>query len=408
MLGTGRKPRICIIGGGFAGLNAAQQFKSSRYDVTVVDPSLHMEWQPNVHEILSGVKKGDELRLNRAILLRRLGHRFVMHKAVEMSTSFVHLDNGERVPFDACIVAVGNVSGLGRIPGAEKYMLPMQTVEQCQAIARRLYGVTLGHRTARVTVVGGGVEAVEGFGEILRTYRERPQFDFSVVDAADRLLSHCPGNLDTTIRQHTRRYRVEYQLEKTVEEVDADGLCFADGSALQSNITIWGGRGLPNPFLRQSLLTQADDWPEVNGAFQSTRRENVFVIGDAARSPAPALSMQSSQAAEMGRVTAGNVERLLAGRPLRDFMPVHKPQLVTFGDMDTFMLFRDFALSSSVLGVAREAMYNLGLLQMAPPRSARELLHTLEVLQRGIRKVYLPTFNPFGLVDKLNRTKMLS
>ncbi|HEX4937904.1 MAG TPA: NAD(P)-binding protein, partial [Candidatus Kapabacteria bacterium] len=70
MIGFGRKPRICIVGGGFAGLNAAQQLKSSRYDVTVIDPSPHIEWLPNIHEIISGVKKGDELRLNRAILLR--------------------------------------------------------------------------------------------------------------------------------------------------------------------------------------------------------------------------------------------------------------------------------------------------------------------------------------------------
>lgn len=409
MFAIGRKPRICIVGGGFAGLNAAQQLKASRYDVTVIDPSPHVEWLPNVHEIISGVKKGDELRLNRAILLRRLGHKFVMRKAMEMSSSFVSLENGERVPFDVCIVATGSVSGISHIPGAEKYVLPMTSVEQCQVIAKRLHCVTLGHRTTRVTVVGGGVEGVEAFGEILRTYRERPQFDFNMVDASERLLSHCPGNLDGTIRQHTDHYRVDYQLGKQVEEVDAEGICFDDGSAIESNITIWAGRNAPNPFLHQSMLTSApDEWAAVNGAFQSRNRENVFIIGDAARPGALDLSKQTSHAVDMGKCTAANVERLLAGKPLRDFMPGNKPQLVTFGDMDTFMLFRDFALSSSVLGVAKEALYTLGLLQMAPPKSAKELMHSLDMLQRSVRKVYLPTVNPFSLVGKLNRSRVLS
>ena len=76
MFGKQIKPKIVIVGGGFAGLNAAQQLKSTRYDVTVIDPSPHIEWLPNIHEIISGVKKGDELRLNRNILVRRLGTAF--------------------------------------------------------------------------------------------------------------------------------------------------------------------------------------------------------------------------------------------------------------------------------------------------------------------------------------------
>lgn len=409
MIGFGRKPRICIVGGGFAGLNAAQQLKSSRYDVTVIDLSPHIEWLPNIHEIISGVKKGDELRLNRAILLRRHGHRFVMRKAVEMSSSFVTLDNGDRIAFDICIVATGSVDNAFGVPGADRHVLPMKTVEQCQQIAKRLHRATLGHRTCRVAVVGGGVEGVEAFGEILRTYRQRPQFEFTIVDSAERLLDRCPGNLDGTIRSHTDRYRVGYELGKRVEEVDPEGICFDDGSALESDLIIWSGGSAPNPFLSQSCLTQTpNEWAAVNGAFQSRNRENVFIIGDAAQPDGMALSKQAFHAIDMGKCAAHNVERLLAGKPLKEFTPGHKPQVVTFGDMDTFMLFKDFALSSSVLGVAKEAIYTMGLLQMSPPKSARDVLHSLDLLQKSVRRVYLPTINPFSLIDKLPKAKLLS
>ena len=409
MFGIGQKPRVVIVGGGFAGLNAAQQLKSSRYDVTVVDPSPHIEWLPNIHEIISGVKKGDELRLNRAILLRRLGHKFVMRRATEMTSSFVMLDNGDRLVFDVCIVATGSVDTTYGIAGADKHTLPMKSVEQCQVIARRLHRASLSHRTCRVTVVGGGIEGVEAFGEILRAYRHRPQFEFNVVDASDRLLSHCPGNLDGSIREHTDRYRVHYDLGKTVEEVDAEGICFADGSALESDITIWSGGVAPNPFLAQAHLTDnADEWAPVNGTFQSRNRENVFIIGDAAKPDGVELSKQAFHAIDMGKCAAHNVERLLAGKTLKDFTPSHKPQVVTFGDMDTYMVFKDFALSSSVLGVAKEAIYTLGLLQMAPPKSAKDLLHSLDLLQKSVRRVYLPAVNPLSLLDKLPKSKLLS
>lgn len=409
MFGMSKKPRVAIIGGGFAGLNAAQQLKASRYDVTVIDPSPHIEWLPNIHEIISGVKKGDELRMNRSILVRRLGHSFVMQRAQGLTSQFVELDNGQRIAFDVCIVATGSVNNTFGVAGADQHALPMKSVEQCQVIARRLHRASLSHRTCRVTVVGGGIEGVEAFGEILRAYRHRPQFEFTVVDSADRLLSHCPGNLDGAIRGHTDRLRVEYGLGKKVEEVDAEGICFTDGSALESDITLWSGGAAPNPFLAQAHLTDAPgQWADVNGTFQSRQRENVFIIGDAAEPQGLALAKQAFHAIDMGKAAAQNVERLLAGKGLRDFTPSSKPQVVTFGDLDTFMVFKDFALSSGVLGAAKEAIYTMGLWQLAPPKNAKDLLHSLDLLQKSVRRVYLPTVNPFALLDKLPKSKVLS
>ncbi len=71
------RPRVVIVGANFAGLTAAMHLDSDRYDVTVVDRSPWFEWLPNVHELLSGVKKPADLRLPRRRLLARAGHRFI-------------------------------------------------------------------------------------------------------------------------------------------------------------------------------------------------------------------------------------------------------------------------------------------------------------------------------------------
>jgi len=400
MFGKQNKPKIVIVGGGFAGLNAAQHLKSSRFDVTVIDPSPHIEWLPNIHEIISGVKSGDELRMSRNILLRRIGHRFLMNRAMEMSSSAVLLDDGMKVPFDVCIVATGGVNSTFGVEGADQFAMPMKSVDQCQAIARKLHRASLSHRTTRVTIVGGGIEGVEAFGEVMRGYRHRPQFEFNIVEASDVLLPHSPGHLDGKIRAHTEGFRVQYHLGKKVESVDPEGICLTDGGAIESDITIWSTGAVPNGFLQRSHLTEdADEWARVNSFFQSESRENVFIIGDAA---------QAFHAIDMGKAAAMNVERLLARKALREFHPSSKPQVVTFGDLDTFMLFKDFAVSSSVLGAAKEAIYTLGLLQMAPPKSAADVVHTLDLLQRSARKVYLPTLNPLSLVKKLPKSKVFS
>ena len=75
---TGRSPRrrIVIVGANFAGLTAAQQLGRA-HAVTVVDSSASFEWLPNIHELLSGVKRPAILRLSRPRLLARAGHRLV-------------------------------------------------------------------------------------------------------------------------------------------------------------------------------------------------------------------------------------------------------------------------------------------------------------------------------------------
>jgi len=67
---------MVIVGANFAGLTAAQQLGRA-HAVTVVDRSASFEWLPNIHELLSGVKRPAILRLSRPRLLARAGHRLV-------------------------------------------------------------------------------------------------------------------------------------------------------------------------------------------------------------------------------------------------------------------------------------------------------------------------------------------
>jgi NADH dehydrogenase len=72
---TEKHKRIAIVGGNFAGLTAAIKL-SRRQAVTVIDPSRHFEWMPNIHEILSSVKTPQGLHLDRGAIVRQAGHRF--------------------------------------------------------------------------------------------------------------------------------------------------------------------------------------------------------------------------------------------------------------------------------------------------------------------------------------------
>ena len=71
-----KKSRIIIVGANFAGLTAASKL-SKCHDVTVIDTKQDFQWTPNIHEILSDVKKETNLNLNLETIIKRLGHRFI-------------------------------------------------------------------------------------------------------------------------------------------------------------------------------------------------------------------------------------------------------------------------------------------------------------------------------------------
>lgn len=410
MLGFGQKPRICVVGAGFAGLNAAQQLRASKYDVTVIDPVANIEWLPNLHEIISGRKQGEELKLSRHRIMERLGHRFLQHKVIDVTGTSLMLDSGELLAFDACIIATGGHDDFSGVEGAEAFSHTAKTVEGCQHIARKMRRATLGHRTLKVTVVGGGAEGVEVLGEALREYRHRPQLEFQMVDASSKILQQCAGNLDKAVRQHVDDLSVDLWMGSGVASVEKEGLYLKNGKALESDLTIWAGSVLPTPLLNVPCGGTEQNqqlWGRVAQTFQSHRFESVFIVGDAADMP-PSIAKHTYHAIDMGRFVATNVERLLVGKSLKRFDPSTKPQVVSFGDLDTFMVFNGFSVSSSMLGAAKEMVYTLGLLQLSPPTNPKDFVNTLDAFQRSMRRVYLPTLNPLSMVGKLSRARLFT
>ena len=108
------RPRVLILGGGFAGLAAVTELRADRFDVTLVDRRRTFEFLPNIHELLSGVKTAELLRLPLDDALERAGHRFVRDTvtAIDPKGRAVSLRRRKRpLEYDALIVIRGSTIG---------------------------------------------------------------------------------------------------------------------------------------------------------------------------------------------------------------------------------------------------------------------------------------------------------
>jgi NADH dehydrogenase len=115
----------------------------------------------------------------------------------------------------------------------------------------------------------------------------------------------------------------------------------------------------------------------------------VFVIGDAAGLRRP-LAKQAFHALEMGECVARNLRRAAAGQSLRAYRPSRTPQLVAFGDLDTFLVAGRSVIANAALAAAKEAVYQVTMAQTDPPLDAAALGQLAARVAGTTRRLSLP------------------
>ena len=365
------KPRVVIVGGGFAGLAAARELDGERYAVTLVDRGADFEYLPNLHELVSRTKKAKSLRLPRRKLVERRGRRFVQAAVVgiDPARQEVRTAGGEALGYDALIVATGSAIAARDVPGAAEHALALRSAAEGAEIGARLRRLADDGGDFSVTLVGGGFTGVEVLGEVLRRYRQRRGLDLRLIEPHGRLLRRQPRVVHQTVRDLARELEVELLLGESVAALEPGRLHLASGSWLRSDLTIWTAGGGPPPLLADSGLAPPGEWVPVRRTLQSRAFEDVFVAGDGAALDEP-VSKQSYQATAMGRRAAKNAARLLAGRELKKFEPADERLLITFGYLSGFYVDDDVVLEGGALCLAREWLFQTGMAELDRPRGA--------------------------------------
>lgn len=403
------RKKVVIIGANFAGLACAMKL-SSAFAVTVIDTSDHFEFLPNIHELLSGVKTAKLLRLPRARILHRLGHRFVEDTVtgIDSRRGVVSTASGDSFAFDACVVAAGGVNNTFDIRGARQFTLPFKTVDDCARIGSRLGELAEAGKPLSVVIVGGGLEGVEALGEILRRYRHLPDLSVHLVEASKTLIPGGAPALSREIQRKCRPYGVTFHLGDRVNAVTKTRVRLASGKSLKTDLTLWTGGAAPSPLLFESgLSTGRDAWAKVEPTLQSGVFDNIFIIGDAAGLPVP-VSKQAYHALDMGSHAAQNVSRFLADSPLKPFKPGPDISLISLGDIDTYLVLGRRVFAGPALAPGKELIFQANMAKLDPPLGLPAAMELQARYWQGIRELAIPSFWPPSSLMRLADLRKLA
>ena len=400
---------IVIIGGNFAGLTTAINLPRN-YSVSVIDRRPQFEFLPNIHELLSGIKRSSSLQMDIKRLIDRAEHQFISDTVttIDPAKKKVYTSSRKRMPYDICVVAVGGVNNTYGIAGASKFALPFKSVEQCKNIGQRLAMLFNRKDGVRVVIVGGGLEGVEALGEILRRYRRHAGLEIHLIENKKRLLVSSPKALDRDIRKICSPYNVQFHTDTRITKVADSKVWLSSRETLNPDITIWTGGVIPPPLLHKSGLTDhPGNWAPVNKYLQSAYHDSIFIAGDAAEWPG-LKSKQAYNAMDMGACVAKNIKLQAAGEDLREFRPSIQTTVISFGDIQTYLTMGNIAVAGPAFAGAKEGIFQATMAKLDPPIGLSSALNFFNRTHQSLFKVAIPTLTSISSLRRLANFRILN
>lgn len=294
--GGNSKSTVIVVGGGYAGLLAANRALARGHAVTLVTDRPELVDRIRLHEVIAGIRV--PAAATRPLRLAQ-GGRLVVARAERAGEGFVEIVGGERLLADHVVLATGSGAGSGGWEWA---------LEHREAVARLGPG-------QRLLVRGGGLTGLEVASEVAEA---RPDLRVTITDPRPIGAAYsAPG-----------RARLRATLDKlgvTVEttQVDADHAIDCTGFTLDPLAT---ASGLPVSDTGGVLI---DESLRVRG------HERLWACGDAAHLPGqPHLRMACATAEPMAALVADQLDRVDRGQPLRPLSLGYSAWCLSMGRRD--------------------------------------------------------------------------
>ena len=334
--------RITLIGAGFAALTAVQQIRAlaPAADITLIAPRSEFVFYPGLIWIPSGLRQGEDLRIDlRAFLLRQDVH---FHQGAVTGL----VDGGRRVltdigsvDNDGLIIASGG-RFIKRLPGIEHALIPCASIEAAEAIRDRLQTLNsgiiaigfAGNPNEPAAVRGGPMfEFLFGIDALLRRQDRRDRFKLVFFSPAEQPGQRMGDKAVSRLLALMAERDIETRLGHKLVRFEANQLEI-EGGAFAADLILFMP-GLTGPaWLEQTELPKSP-----GGMIQADAQcripgwERVYVAGDAGSFPGPDWMPKQAHIADLqARAATANLLAELGGKtPTATF----KTELICIVDM---------------------------------------------------------------------------
>lgn len=323
------RPRVVIVGGGFAGLEAARALAGVDAEIVLIDRKNHHVFQPLLYQVATAAITPSDIASPIRHVLRKQRNCHVMMAgvtSVDLKGRAISIDSerdldgplepgsgSTRVNYDYLILAAGATHSYFGHDDWAAFAPGLKDLDDATEIRRRIllafenaeFETSDERRKAALTfaIVGGGPTGVELAGAIMEIAAQTIPSDFRNIDTkttrviliegSPRLLEAFPESLASRAQRDLESMGVEVRLGRHVTEITADGLRIGSGEGseyLPVQNVLWAAGVKASP-LGATLGVPLDRSGRVIVGPDLTVPDHpeVFVVGDmaAAKSSKP-------------------------------------------------------------------------------------------------------------------------
>lgn len=349
--------RVLIVGGGFAGLNAAKVLGGADgIDVTLVDKHNHHLFQPLLYQVATaGLSPADIAAPIRSILSEFRNIRVLLGEVQSIDlVRNVALGICTEIQFDYLVLCCGATHSYFGHEEWEEFAPGLKTLEQATEIRRRvLKAFELAECSAdneerktllTFVVVGGGPTGVELAGAIGEMSRFTLAKDFRTInpklsriillEAGPRILPAFDEQLAIRAVRDLEGLGVQIWTSSAVTAIEP-GFVQAGSERIRTATVLWAAGVKASP-LGQSLGFEVDAQGRVLVEPDLTVKghPNVFIAGDQARfihQTGKPLPGTAPVAIQQGRHIGCSILRAHKGQQPEPFKFIDKGQMATIG-----------------------------------------------------------------------------
>jgi NADH:quinone reductase (non-electrogenic) len=368
--------RILVLGGGFAGVTAAQELAKrlrrqhrlagvpgvnpdDAFEVVLLNRDNYFVFQPLLADIISGTIETTHVLVPLRRMLPGCTVEVGYIEGIDTEAREVRLRrrwSGDVtvIGYDALVVALGSVTDLGAVPGMAEHGVGVRTLGDAFYLRNRALDMleearieadpARRERLLTFVVVGGGSTGVEVAAELkdllelaARSFRDvRLKPRVILVHSGPMLLPELGARLGRYTTRKLREDGVDLRLGRRVTRVEADRVEFDDGTSAAAATVVSTVGNAPHPVL--AGIPAARDgrgWLTPDATFSLPGAPNVWALGDCASiidpktdRPMPATAQH---AVREGPHAARNVLAALNGEPQTPFDYGQLGMLVSVG-----------------------------------------------------------------------------
>lgn len=352
------RPRVVILGGGFAGLGAAQALEDSDVDIVLVDQHDYHTFQPLLYQVATDLLETTAV----GHPLRDLFHdqpNVTVHEAtvtaIDLGKREVQLSEMDPLQYDYLVLALGAQVNFFGIEGANEHAFPMYTLADAVRLRAHVLSkweaadkdhALLDDGTLNIVVVGGGPTGVESAGALAELYRNVFSADYPTIpqEQARIILIEAGDDLFTMFKPKLRAYaqktlgkmNVEVLTGEMVSSIAPDRVKLKSGTELPAHTLIWGAGLQAHPIVHSlGVELQRGNRVTVGPDLTLAEHPEVYAVGDIAWITDPqtnqVLPQLGSVGLQSGEWAGANIARALAGNETKPFEYNDKGTMATIG-----------------------------------------------------------------------------